>query len=302
MNTLALYTTVYPAALPYLHDWHRSISAQTDSGFDLWIGLDGLTPAEANRTLDTRVAATWIEAQPGDTPISLRSRTLLEICGRYDGVVLVDSDDILHESRVEAARRGLESADVYGCAMDIIDEKGRDLGLRFGPPEGGGFDLDAMIAEVNIFGMSNTAWRCETLKRCLPVSPDCALMDWCLATRAWGFGARFLFDPASRMGYRQYDANTARVVPPFSPAHVAEAARRAVGHYSHVLATDSMDMPVAKRRRLETAFARASEFIFAMSASPDRLARYAEAFNRLPPQLVWWACVAHPALEDLWKT
>ena len=43
---LALYTTIYTGVRAFLPDWYRSVQAQTDRDFQLWIGLDGIEPNE----------------------------------------------------------------------------------------------------------------------------------------------------------------------------------------------------------------------------------------------------------------
>src|SRR6201999_564792 len=89
-------------------------------------------------------------------------------------------------------------------------------------PLGSEFNLDPVqessqiLPANNVFGFSNSAYRCELLERCLPIPKDAVLVDWYLATRAWLFGAKLSFDREVRMSYRQYGANTARVRLPFS--------------------------------------------------------------------------------------
>jgi hypothetical protein len=43
---LAVYTTVYPGAEPYLSAWYQSVLRQIDRNFDLYVSLDSLS-AEA---------------------------------------------------------------------------------------------------------------------------------------------------------------------------------------------------------------------------------------------------------------
>ena len=52
----------------------------------------------------------------------------METCS---GVVLVDSDDLLHPSRVAAARAALQASELAGCALCLIDQHGKDLDLTF---------------------------------------------------------------------------------------------------------------------------------------------------------------------------
>ena len=45
----------------------------------------------------------------------------------------------------------------------------------------------------------------------------------------------------------------------------------------------------------------AASFHATVAHSADTLARYVEALNQLTPDYVWWWCVAHPCLEEIWR-
>ena len=112
MSAIALYTAVYPGAVPFLDEWYASVQAQADRDFDLWISLDGLTETAVTAQLGDRPAATFVVAEPGFTPAQVRQQALARIADRYEAVILVDSDDLLHPDRVAAARAWLDGADV----------------------------------------------------------------------------------------------------------------------------------------------------------------------------------------------
>jgi hypothetical protein len=301
-HPLAVYTTVYRGCEPYLASWRESLQEQTDHDFDLWIGLDAITPdevmAEAGGGLRT---AHWIVAEPGDTPASLRQRAFAMLVNAYDEVVLVDADDMLQRSRIESARDALESCDVTACALRLVDESGRDLGLTsFGLDEEEDVDLHELLPRYNVFGLSNSAYRADALARCLPVPPSCELTDWLIATRALVTGAVLRFDAVPRMAYRRHDHNTALVLPPFDAGGVLAASTRVVHHYRLLLESDWL-WPPGTRRPFEVARARAEAFHKAMRSSPATLDAYVTALNQLTPRYVWWWAVAHPDLEHLWS-
>jgi len=56
------------------------------------------------------------------------------------------------------------------------------------------------------------------------------------------------------------------------------------------------------REALELARARVEQFHRAIVNSDAVLERYLAALNRLPAEYVWWWCVAHPELEDVWRS
>src|SRR5689334_17221047 len=134
IKTVCVYTTIYPGVERYLHDWYRSLQMQTDRDYQLWIGLDQVTIEDAVKAMGGNPQATWITAEPGDTPAKIRQRAFERIVDACDGVVLVDSDDILHASRVAAARDALGTSDLSACALRLVDQAGKDLQLSLAPP------------------------------------------------------------------------------------------------------------------------------------------------------------------------
>ena len=296
-DRLAMYTTVYPGVEGFLSDWHRSVTQQTDRDFDLWIGLDQLVPADVAKAIGAVPSTQWIAARPGDPPGRLRSAALARLSAEYEGVILVDSDDLLAPDRVAAARQALRSHAVAGCALRLVDAAARDLGEVFGRPGGG--SLADLLPRYNVFGLSNTAYRGETLAACLPIPDRCVLIDWLLATRAWALGAELGFDPEPHMAYRQHDRNVACVIPPFRGEYVRRATDLVLGHYALALAEGSV-LPSPVRQALESARTAVARFATAIAEDPRRLVRYVNELNRTPPRYVWWWCVAHPDLEGTW--
>ena len=294
---LAVYTTIYPAAAPFLRGWYASLRQQTDPDFELWVGLDGITPAEAESLVGERLDAHWLIAESDDTPASLRARAIERIAQACDAVLFVDSDDEMFPGRVASARSALAHHDVAACALRIVDEGGTDTGLVFGPS--GPVDWEEFLPQYNVFGLSNTAYRAEALRRLPPAPASGPAIDWSLATRAWCSGSSLCFDPTPQMAYRQYTANVAKVVPPFSTADVARATEVVRAHYRALL-DGGVPLPSPFQSRLEAARERVEIFRVRVIALPPRLERYVAALKGLEPRYVWWWCVAHPQLEQQW--
>lgn len=296
---MAVYSTVYPAAAPFLPAWHASLRAQTDSEFDLWVGLDGITPSEVEALVGAKLDARWIAADRNESPTALRARAIEEMARTCESVVFVDCDDEMFPDRVSAARRGLADHEVTACGLRIVDEAGADTGLVFGPSAD--VDWQEFLPRYNAFGLSNSAYRTETLRRLPPAPVDGPAIDWSLATRAWCSGASLQFDPTPRMAYRQYAANVARVVPPFSSRDVARATEVVRAHYRAML-DGGVPMPTEFRGRLEAARERIEDFRERVVTQSYRLDRYVSNLNAIEPLYVWWWLVANPELERQWRT
>jgi hypothetical protein len=297
---LGVYTAIYPAVLKYLPEWYQSVQSQTDLDFELWIGLDALTREDVEDTLGSHVEARWVQTPASSTPAQVRDLALAQLVAAGCDVVLVDSDDILHASRVTAARRELLTCDLAACALKIIDEGGQPLATEF--------NLDPVLkpAQVlpgnNVFGFSNSAYRCGLLERCLPIPSDAVLVDWYVATRAWLFGAELSFDHDVRMKYRQYRTNTARVRMPFWPDQILSDSLLVHKHFQLVLASGCQDhfLPGrwAELLRVARDFEQFERYI---NQSPANLNAYLDSLNRAVKQPVWWTSVAYSPLAHMWK-
>ncbi|MGD0458149.1 MAG: hypothetical protein ABSC21_10435 [Terriglobia bacterium] len=297
--TLAVYTTIYPGVEAYLVDWYRSLRQQTDQDFQLWIGLDRLGRESIQSMLGFDLKANWVVAPSGATPAQIRQKALAGIVETCPGVVLVDSDDLLLPSRVAAARADLQASELAGCALRLIDQQGKDLGLTFGlPPQLGPEDV---FPRNNVFGFSNSAFRSDLLRRCLPIPAGAVLVDWFLATRAWLLGARLAFDHVPRMDYRQHPTNAARVRFPFSRDQVISDTALVRQHFQLLLAEPRRDFVAERDVTVRRVTADVEEFHQHIVLHPARLDGYVQALNALHPPLLWWCCVAYPPLEHMWR-
>ncbi len=300
INSLVLYTTIYPGVEPYLRDWYRSVMEQTDQNYRLWIGLDTLEIGTVIKAMGGNPQAVWIEAARGETPAQIRQKAFNQIVESCDGVVLVDSDDVLHGSRIAAARAVLQESDLAGCALRLVDQQGRGLDLAFDlPPKTKPEDV---LPRNNIFGLSNTAFRADLLGQCLPIPAGVALVDWFLATRAWLFGAKLSFDRVVRMDYRQHGANIARVRTPFSLQQIIQDTRLVRQHFQIVCVASRENCMADRLAELDRVAADVEAFHQSVVLQPTRLERYARALNALDLAPLWWSCVAHPSLKYMWAS
>ena len=297
--TLAVYTTIYPGVEPYLAEWYRSLCEQTDTDFQLWIGLDGINKASLERLLGRSVEARCVEGTRGATPAQIRQEALAQIVDFASAVVLVDSDDVLHPKRVAAARAALATSELVGCALRFVDQEGEDLESTFNLPPG--LQPEDVFPRNNVFGFSNSAYRADLLKRILPIPVSAVLVDWCIATRAWLLGAKLSFDREPRMDYRQHPKNMALVRLPFSPDQVTAATALVRGHFRLFLAEPARDFAPDRYIELQRAAREVEEFSRRVIPDPVLLTKYVEAFNSMAAPPVWWSCVAHPDLNRFWR-
>lgn len=280
-------------------DWYRSLRQQTDQEFQLWIGLDEVGSEFVESVLGSDLKANWVTAPFGATPARIRQQALGQIVEACSAVVLVDSDDLLHPSRVAAARAALLNSELAGCALRLIDQQGKGLELTFDlPPQLGAEDV---FPRNNVFGFSNSAFRSDLLRRCLPIPDDAVLVDWFLATRAWLLGAKLVFDRVPRMDYRQHPLNTARVRFPFSRAQVVSDTALVRRHFELLLAEPASEYVAERYAALGRVAREVEAFHQQVVLHPAKLDGYVEALNALQPAPLWWSCVAYSALGQMWS-
>ena len=198
-----------------------------------------------------------------------------------------------------AAREGLRDADHVACALRLVDRDGMDLGKRFPPaiPDAPHYGLP----RHNAFGLSNSAIRLRTLRRCLPIPDESKVVDWFLVSQAWLSGARLDYDRVERMDYRQHDGNLTQVLGPFGAERVVSDTERVRAHFRllerHPRQGRLDDRVVATRTVAEDVEA----FHRHVVSDPERLHAYVQALAELDFDPLWWSCVAHPALAHLWR-
>ena len=299
INRLALYTTIYPGVEPYLRDWYCSVQRQTDKDCQIWIGLDEVSVEVAKKAIGSDPKATWVSGEPGDSPAQIRQRAFEQIVEVCDGVVLVDSDDILHDTRVAAARESLQTSDLAGCALRLVDQRGRDLGMTLGLPQA--TVPESVFPRNNVFGLSNSAFRSDLLRRCLPIPATAALVDWFLATRAWLLGAKLTFEEIVRMDYRQHGANMAQVRPPFNRSQIMRDTQRVLHHFQLIRASSKLEAMAGRLTELEDVEADVEIFYRKVVLHPEQLASYVQALNALESAPLWWSSVAHASLRHIWS-
>jgi hypothetical protein len=299
IDRIAVYTTIYPGVESYLPDWYRSVRAQTDQRFQLWIGLDTIEADAVEAAVGSHLDAVWVPSREDETPAEIRQRSLAQIAEHCDAVVLVDSDDLLHPTRVESARAALQTSELAACALRLVDCQKRDLGKTLTLP--GRFTTDDILPRSNVFGFSNSAYRSELLRRCLPLPAEVELVDWYMATRAWLMGATLSFDPAVRMDYRQHGTNTAPIRFPIDASQVVRDTEKVQKHYCLLQASPMGDLISDRWVRVQEAASDVQLFSEHVVSWPEKLENYVRHLNALEPKVVWWWDVAQPDLQWMWK-
>lgn len=300
-NRLVIYTTVYPGVKPYLKECFDSIQNQTDMGFDLFIGSDGLTKSEVFSVVENEFKASWYFSKPGETPSEIRSNALSQVLDDYKAVILVDSDDILFPTRVEYARQYISNSDVNVCPLELVDSRGNRKGISsWNKPEVVNKNPLRFILTKNIFGFSNTTYKTDLLRQILPIHKKAKAADWYLITKAILKKAKISYDIQSRMYYRQHGNNIAPIVSPFNAKQILNASTIILNHYE-VMLEDLDNNHIVIKTKIKIQKERVHRFLSSLESSEEIMNHYLEYLNSNKIVHPWWNFVAHPELEEIWK-
>jgi hypothetical protein len=282
---LAVLTAVYPQAEPFLEEFGRSLLAQEDRDFDLYVLDDGLgRVAERFAAFAPRLRVLAASGTPG----AVRKRGLRALAADgIDAVVLADSDDTYAADRVSVSRALLGSCRVV--ANELIA-----FGAGFGAPRpllGGMLDERRELTwtdliDGNVLGLSNTAaYLAELVPHLDGIDDRLLAFDWALFTRALHPAGRCRFTARTATNYRQHGANVAGVLGTDPPA-LLRSVRVKAAHYAGLAGLD------ACFARLAAGFAR---LLAAIESDARQLADYAAWAAESPgPRGPWWSAAPIP--------
>lgn len=202
------FTVVYPQALSFFNDFCSCARRQTLSAFDVLVVNDGCEAEDIENSL-SGLSYTIIPAI--GSPSENRQQGINYARKRgYEYLLFCDADDTFCESRYEKTIQQFQrtGADIIVCNLNIVDN---DLSsiiddyFSLEIPEDRTIDID-FIREKNIFGMSNTALRLDSLKEDV-VLPHTPITDWYLFTVLLEKGLSAYYISESFVDYRQHSAN-----------------------------------------------------------------------------------------------
>lgn len=204
MKTLVA-SVLHPQSSPYWEDFFESVAAQTDLEFELLLVRDSVPQPSVNFSVPVRhLNAT------GKT-ISQVRKALLQECISLGAeiVILADSDDKMHESRVEKSKKAiLEGASIFFNELVFFPKaqpQAAWLGRRCGA-----FVGYEDLKEGNCLGFSNSAFLLEKMPASVfNIDDQIKVFDWAFYSRFLYSGQRAQFLSEGLTWYRVHDENMA---------------------------------------------------------------------------------------------
>ena len=201
---LAVSTTVYPQAAPYLDELAASLRDSRTRAHRVYMvndGLDAMELRERFRGLDL------VLVPGGGTPANNRARgfeALIE--DDVKRVVFADADDTFSPDRIEESAKALAHHAVVFNEIRMDD----GVGLLAGRIPAGSRVGWRDILDLNFLGLSNTAVRLDALRPHVErVGHDADVVDWPLFTRILHAGVMAFRLPVSETHYRRHPGSFA---------------------------------------------------------------------------------------------
>jgi glycosyltransferase involved in cell wall biosynthesis len=206
---VAVFSVCYAGVEPYISDFLRSLSAQTDKHFTLFLLSDGFP--DLGRHIDDIDFPVRVLERTGH-PAALRKTGIQWVVSEgEEAIIFADSDDYFAENRIETARRMLGGWDVV-CNEILLAGRGfQQPASMFGKLFGDIREISAEdITYGNCLGLSNTSMRVDKIPPFMTAIPDNTIaFDWDFFALSVHAGARVAFTKETKTYYRQHDNNIA---------------------------------------------------------------------------------------------
>ena len=279
---IALYSTFYPACIPFVQQWAQGVLAQDDRNFDLHLALQGVSVDEVTACLDEGIRFTPWPVESTLTPAQVRCHVWKQICPDYDAIAMIDSDDIMLPACIPLHREGLKKSDLSAFAMTIITEDGTQTNMTLTSQWDNVFDF-------NTFGLSNTAYATSFLKSATHnVPPECRLLDWYLAMQ-YALSKRPAPAISTSVGalYRQYANNTAPLLKPLSARHIAHSLDL-VRHHFKIITENGTNLPASMVTDFQSRIMQLDKLSESIATSGKK-DKYIQELNKTDFPLAWWS-------------
>jgi hypothetical protein len=208
-NTVFI-TTIFPSVSGFLSTFFESIKKQTYKEFDLLIMNDGYIGDIEQYGLEN-FSADVINIC-NKTPAEIRAEGInYALEKNYKIIVLGDADDYFSENRIQKSVELLKNYDIVVNDLTIVDAGENNviegyLSSRINNKTEIPIEF---IYERNIFGLSNTAFRTNFLKKDFRLINDKVIaFDWLLFSGLLLEGGKAIFTDECISYYRVYDGNT----------------------------------------------------------------------------------------------
>lgn len=207
-NPGVFFSVVYPQALPFLKDMLISLLGQTRKDFDVLVVNDGCERNQIKEILQD-VNLIILDSECGFSRNRMQGINFAR-SHNYKYILFCDADDTFAAYRYQRTIEEFvkSQADIIVCNLNIVNENLESVISEYFNkeiPDERWIDAD-FLNDKNIFGMSNTAIRLDSLTEDIHL-PETPIVDWLLFTMLLlkGLNAKYITD--SLVNYRQYSSN-----------------------------------------------------------------------------------------------
>jgi len=207
--SIAVFSVIYPNALPYFNEFLNSLAKQTYKDFTLFLVNDGVSSIEeVIRRFDLNIILKNI----GGTPPAIRKAGIGWILEQgADIIIFADSDDCFMDNRTEISKSMLSCHDIVFneliCFGENIQQPFSMLKNRF---KEGEVLSKGKVKYSNCMGFSNTAISTKCITKSLSQIPDDIIaFDWAFFSLCLQERKIAMFTAKTATYYRLHENNIA---------------------------------------------------------------------------------------------
>jgi glycosyltransferase involved in cell wall biosynthesis len=204
---VVLLTTIFPMNQQFLIDFFESLNSQTHDNFNVVVVNDGYLNFNEIKLKYSKLNI--VELEYSNTPAKNREYGINYCIERkYDILIFGDSDDYFSNNRVELALEALNSNDIVVNDVSLFDDRGVYETMYISNRLSDNSKVNySYIKNKNIFGLSNTALKINTLSK-VSFDKDLVAVDWYLYKGLLKNGCKAIFTNKAITYYRQHKDNT----------------------------------------------------------------------------------------------
>lgn len=207
MSETVFCSVIFPANLPYFHDFINSLENQSDKDFTLLLFMEGefdVLSHFKNSKLDVK-----IEKCKGSIPETRTQIFSFLKKSRYKYIIFGDTDDYFSENRVEVCKKLLMKYDIVANDLVLVSQDKKVLSDLYWKDR---VELKQPISlhsikQYNFLGLGNTAIHKKIIPDKIHFNSTLIAIDWYLFSVILQTKVKVIFSSDAFVYYRQHDAN-----------------------------------------------------------------------------------------------
>lgn len=209
-----IFTVVHQGSINYFSAFLRSLVAQTNQNFDLFLVVDSIPSSFLQKIVKSvlfNFKVTYFEYSGGILENRVKGlQNLLSKEDIYEAVIFADSDDILSDNYVDEVLKEIQLYDfVFSDLVPFSNDKisKKNVGIWQKRFENSNILNIDFLKDKNVLGFGNTSVNFKVIKRIDKKYPEPLAPDWYFFKQILKSKDRIKFNDKTLVFYRQHSTN-----------------------------------------------------------------------------------------------